>query len=200
VSQQRGAAGTEEGEDDDDSDSDDSDSDDSESGDSMDEDEEEAEQSVGAAAAPADDVELDEEEESDIELDDQSDAAAGSVFSPAPTAASGTAPKVRWTALPHISSHAPFTLRLARNTTDSPRSSFPRSLARSLARYVLRVGDGICFLTCLLRILAKPQSWFHRPRRSPRSLSKANPRLALAAALALLPASHPRRQKQSNKL
>jgi hypothetical protein len=133
VSQQRGAAGTEEGEDDDDSDSDDSDSDDSESGDSMDEDEEEAEQSVGAAAAPADDVELDEEEESDIELDDQSDAAAGSVFSPAPTAASGTAPKVRWTALPHISSHAPFTLRLARNTTDSPRSSFPPSLARSLA-------------------------------------------------------------------
>jgi hypothetical protein len=89
-------------------------------------------------------------------------------------------------------------LRLARNTRLP--AQFVSSLARSLARYVLRVGDGICFLTCLLRILAKPQSWFHRPRRSPRSLSKANPRLALAAALALLPASHPRRQKQSNKL
>jgi hypothetical protein len=128
VSQQRGAAGTEEGEDDDDSDSDDSDSDDSESGDSMDEDEEEAEQSVGAAAAPADDVELDEEEESDIELDDQSDAAAGSVFSPAPTAASGTAPKVRWTALPHL-----FTRHIATGT-QHPTPRAVRFLARSLAR------------------------------------------------------------------
>jgi hypothetical protein len=104
--------------------------------------------------------------------------------------------------------HCPTSLHMPHSHCDwhatppTPRAVrfLARSLARSLARYVLRVGDGICFLTCLLRILAKPQSWFHRPRRSPRSLSKANPRLALAAALALLPASHPRRQKQSNKL